>query len=99
VAAGPPPRGADPRRAVRRAPALPPLSGAHRWTVDFEAPRDWKAGTYRIVTEGAAAGLVQTYEVASAPFAVAPSPSLRLTELSRSGDEVSAVLAYWQRVA
>jgi neutral ceramidase len=74
-------------------------SGAHRWSVTFEPPRDWPAGTYRFVATGEAVGVVGAapYEVTSAPFTVAPSPTLVLSEVARVGDEVSAVLAYTPR--
>jgi neutral ceramidase len=77
------------------------VSGAHQWTVDFEAPLDWKADTYRFVASGSAAGVAPgetaAYEVASEPFAVAPSASLLLGEVVRDGDTVETTLAYTPR--
>jgi neutral ceramidase len=73
------------------------VSGAHRWTASFEAPRDWPVGTYRFAATGAAVGLADTYEALSAPFAVTPSPSLRVSAVERSGDEVAVTLAYTPR--
>lgn len=75
------------------------VSGAHQWTVTFEAPKDWKAGTFRFSIEGVAAtaGGTTPYALSSAPFEVAPSPSLEISEVVRSGDVVEATLAYTPR--
>ena len=75
------------------------VSGAHQWTVTFEAPRDWKAATYRFNVAGVAAGATGTtpYTVASSAFEVAPSTSLQLGEVVRNGDIAEVTLAYTPR--
>lgn len=76
------------------------LSGAHVWTVRFEAPKDWPAGTYRFVGTGTAhhlPGIEVEYAAASAPFVVAPSDSLQPILLSTEGTTVRAELSYRPR--
>lgn len=71
------------------------LSGdAHLWVVDFEAAKDWPAGTYRFTAAGATGVLDGTYEVVSAPFDVQPADTLQVLEVTRDGDTVTARLAY-----
>ena len=75
------------------------VSGAHQWTVTFEAPKDWKAATYRFAVAGQAADGTGTkpYTLASAPFAVAPSASLQLSPVTRTGEQVEVTMAYTPR--
>ena len=76
------------------------VSGAHQWTVTFEPNKDWKAGVYRFVARGVAAGAARTkYTATSAPFEVKPSDSLVVSPVTRSGDTVEATLAYTPRPA
>jgi hypothetical protein len=72
-------------------------SGAHIWTVEFEAPKDWIAGTYRIRAQGHARGAAETYEIESAAFDVTPSPTLRFGTLQLAGAPYSATLEYTPR--
>lgn len=74
------------------------VSGAHLWTVEFEAPKDWAPGAYRFRVAGQAsqAGEVP-YAATSAAFVVAPSPTLKLGAIERSGDAVSVALKYTAR--
>ena len=75
------------------------VSGAHQWSVTFEAPKDWKADTYRFTVKGVAAGATGTapYTVVSQPFQVVASDSLQLSEVVRSGDVAETTLAYTPR--
>lgn len=76
------------------------LSGAHVWTVRFEPPKDWPAGTYRFVGAGVAhhlPGVEVEYSAESAPFEVAPSDSLIAEVLPAEGGTVRATLAYTPR--
>ena len=74
------------------------VSGAHQWTVTFEAPKDWKAGTYRFTAAGVAAGAAaQPYRVSSAAFDVTKSNSLQLSPVTRNGDTAEVTLAYTPR--
>ena len=75
------------------------VSGAHQWTVQFEAPKDWKAGSYRFAVTGVAAGAGSTvpYAVQSRAFEVSPSASLQLSPVTRNGDLAEATLAYTPR--
>lgn len=74
------------------------VSGAHQWTVTFEPPKDWKAGTFRFAVEGVAAGAsgVAPYEVASAPFDVEPA-ALEMSPVTRAGNLAEVTLAYTPR--
>lgn len=75
------------------------VSGTHQWTVTFEAPKDWNAGTYRFAVSGVAAGAGGTapYSVTSQPFQVTASDSLLLSAVTRTGGVVEATLAYTPR--
>ena len=74
------------------------VSGTHQWTVTFEAPKDWRAGRYRIVAEGVAQNIDRAgYRTSSGPFTVAPSGSLQLSPVVRTGDTVEVTLAYTPR--
>ena len=74
------------------------VSGAHQWTVTFEPPKDWKAGTFRFAVDGVAAGPggLAPYEVASAPFDVDPA-GLEMSPVTRTGDVAEVTLAYTPR--
>ncbi len=70
------------------------VSARHLWTVDFEAPRDWPTGVYRIRVSGTALGASSDYTLTSAPFAVSPAETLILGDPIRDGDTVSVTLHY-----
>jgi len=70
----------------------------HLWQVEFEAPLDWPAGTYRFEVKGHAQQLaLAEYSVRSRAFTVAPSPTLQLSAPQRVGDAVEVTLAYAAR--
>ena len=77
------------------------VSGAHLWTVEFEAPKDWPAGSYRFRASGTARQLEDApYALTSAAFAVQPSASLQLSApvaVSANGGGVEVTLAYTPR--
>lgn len=74
------------------------VTAQHLWQVDFEAPRDWPAGTYRFAVQGRAQQVQASgYSVQSRPFVVKPSPSLMLSAPARVGDRVEVTLAYTPR--
>jgi neutral ceramidase len=70
------------------------LTGAHVWTLEFEAPKDWPLGTYRFDVAGDAGS---PYAIASAPFTVSASPSLQASAPVSVGDQVEVTLAYTPR--
>jgi hypothetical protein len=75
------------------------ISGVHTWTVTFEAPKDWKAGTYRFAVNGKAASPTATpYAVNSAPFDVTGSKTLQVAPVTRDGNTVTTTVAYQPRV-
>lgn len=71
---------------------------AHLWRVRYEPPRDLPEGDYRFVARGRAVvdGSEAAFELASAPFAVAPSTALRV-EATRRGGRLEATLLYPER--
>ena len=70
------------------------ITGAHVWTLRFEAPKDWPAGEYRFVASGRAGS---EYRVESQAFSVAPSASLVLSEPVQVGEQSEVTLAYTPR--
>ncbi|HUP92623.1 MAG TPA: hypothetical protein VM074_10285, partial [Solimonas sp.] len=74
------------------------VSGAHLWTVEFEAPRDWLTGSYRFNVNGTARTAADApYVVLSQAFAVTPSPSLQLSAPRVSDGYTSVTMAYLPR--
>lgn len=74
------------------------VTAQHLWRVDFEAPRDWPAGTYRFEVQGQAQQLaLAPYSVRSQSFTVQPSASLEISEPQRVGDRIEVTLAYAPR--
>ena len=75
------------------------VSGIHTWTVTFEAPKDWKAGSYRFSATGVAKGAASTatYHTSSTVFEVNPSPTLQVSQVARDGDTAEVTLAYTPR--
>jgi len=71
-------------------------SGAHIWTLEFEAPLDWPLGNYRFNAAGQARNDVgdAAYQIISDAFTVSPASNLALTSPLRSGNEVSAEFSY-----
>lgn len=68
------------------------ISAAHVWTLAFEAPLDWPAGSYRFRASGQAGG--SPYAVESLPFTVSPANNLMLSAPVASGDQSEVTLAY-----
>lgn len=74
------------------------VSGAHLWTLVFEAPRDWPAGSYRFAVSGTARQASDApYALNSAAFVVSPSASLQLSDPVVAGNAVEVTLAYTPR--
>lgn len=74
------------------------LTGAHVWTLDFEAPKDWPVGRYRFSVSGIARQAADTpYALSSQPFSVAPSESLVLSAPVVNGSNIEVTLAYAPR--
>lgn len=73
------------------------INGAHTWTVRYEPAKDARTGEFRFVVDGVAGPLAAPYAITSDTFAVAPSPSLLVTDVVRDGDRVEAVVAYTPR--
>ena len=74
------------------------VSGAHLWTVEFEAPKDWAAGSYRFRVSGTARQLADApYAITSAAFAVKPSASLVLSAPVAVAGGSEVTLAYTPR--
>lgn len=74
------------------------VTGAHVWTVLFEAPKDWAAGRYRFKVSGLARqGSDAPYALLSQAFAVSPSASLQVSAPVVQGDGLEVTLAYTPR--
>jgi hypothetical protein len=71
------------------------VSGRHLWTVEFEAPRDWAAGTYRFRVSGTARmDSVQSYALESTAFVVTHASTLQAAPAQCAGGVCSTVLQY-----
>jgi VCBS repeat-containing protein len=71
------------------------VSGRHLWTVEFEAPKDWAAGTYRFKVAGKAnQGVDAPYELESGNFAVAVATSLRAQDMACVDGRCSVRVTY-----
>jgi glycerophosphoryl diester phosphodiesterase len=71
------------------------VSARHLWTVEFEAPRDWPAGTYRFVVSGRASrGMEQPYALESAAFTVAQAANLQIAPVACDGSACQTELKY-----
>jgi cephalosporin-C deacetylase-like acetyl esterase len=72
--------------------------GNHLWTVTFEAPVDWPAGTYRFAIDGKSIDSgASNFALTSQPFAVEPSDTLVISEPVTDSTGTSATLAYLAR--
>lgn len=71
-------------------------NGRHGWNVRFEPAKDFPVGEYRFRVRGVAQQLpVQApYEFSSESFTVSEADNLRVEDLRREGDWLSATLAY-----
>lgn len=71
------------------------VSGRHLWTVEFEAPKDWAAGTYRFKVAGTAnQGVDAPYAVESADFAVEPATNLQTQDYTCGNGTCSIKVSY-----
>ena len=71
-------------------------NGAHRYTIRFEPAKDFPVGHYRFRANGVAMMTPGTgdYEALSEAFDVSESETLRVENIQRTGDSVSATLSY-----